>query len=419
MNSWSFGLNHELDIIMVPIQVVLVFCTFYYLFLFAFGIYRRPEKVLAEPQKKFALVVSAHNEEAVIGQLVENLKHLDYPKYMYDIMIIADNCTDKTASIAKEYGAMVFERFHREKRGKGFALEWMFEKIFQMEKKYDAVVIFDADNLVKTNFLREMNHKLVQGHQIVQCYLDSKNPFDTWVTASFSIAFWHTNRLLQLARYNIGLSNILGGTGMCITTKVLKEFGWGATSLTEDLEFSMKALLNGVKTTWAHDAVIYDEKPLTFMQAWNQRKRWAQGHVDIFIRYFPKLMWKGVTTGNFSMIDASIHLFQPALVMMVTFFLLLNSIPAISSNYTYIFESIMPLEFWQTISYVQLFSPVAALLLDRVDKRAFRYILYYPIFIYSWIPICFIGFIYRHRREWSHTAHTRSISYQEVMQRIR
>lgn len=415
MGLWENLFAQKYDFLMVPLQFLIIFCTFYYLFLSLFGLWRKKEGPPVAPSKQFALVIAAHNEEAVIGQLVDNLKKLDYPKELYEIFIVADNCTDNTAGIAREAGAQVFERFNRQQRGKGFALEWMFEKIFRMERHFDGIVIFDADNLVKPNFLAEMNTKMVEGHQIVQCYLDSKNPFDTWVTATFSIAFWHTNRLLQLARYNLGLSNILGGTGMCISTDLLRQYGWGATSLTEDLEFSMKALLNGVKTTWAHDAVIYDEKPLTFMQSWNQRKRWAQGHVDVFVRYFPKLVWKGITTGNFSMLDGAIHLFQPMLVMLVTFFLAFNSIEVFRSNYTQVFGLMSNVNIWELLSYVQLAQPFLALALDKVDRRAFKWVIFYPVFIYSWIPIVFLGFLYRNKRDWSHTVHTRGLSYNEVI----
>lgn len=84
-----------------------------------------------------------------------SLKRLDYPKELYDIFVIADNCTDKTAEKAREKGALVYERFDKDKRGKGYALEWMFNKLFKMDKKYDAVIIFDADNLASKNFSRK------------------------------------------------------------------------------------------------------------------------------------------------------------------------------------------------------------------------------------------------------------------------
>ena len=401
---------------MVPVQVIIIFLTFYYFILSMFGLYRKQEDKIIKPEKSFAIVVAAHNEEAVIRPLLENLLQLDYPKKLYDIFVVADNCTDKTALIAGGAGAIVYRRFNTEKRGKGYALEWMFRRLFKLERQYDAIAIFDADNLVKENFLYEMNNKLCQGHKIVQCYLDSKNPFDTWVTNTFSIAFWVTNRLLQLARYNTGrLSNVLGGTGMCISMDVLKEFGWGATSLTEDLEFSMKALSHGVKTTWAHDTVVYDEKPLTFMQSWHQRKRWAQGQVDVAGRYFFLLINKGIRERKFMYIDAAIHLFQPALVMIATFFILTNLVSTFQLHYSNIFTLVMPWTGWQILSTVQFLYPVAALALDRLPWRAYVGIILYPVFIYSWIPIVFLGFMNRKDKQWSHTKHTRSISIEDVV----
>lgn len=408
--------SHLFNMIMVPVQLIIIFMTFYYFVLSMFGLFRRPDKKVLEPEKSFALVVAAHNEEAVIGPLVDNLLNLDYPKELYDVFVVADNCTDKTALIAKNAGALVHQRFNNEKRGKGYALEWMFHRLFKLERQYDAVIIFDADNLVNETFLVEMNSKLCQGHQIVQCYLDSKNPYDTWVTNTFSITFWLSNRLLQLARYNTGfLNNVLGGTGMCISTKVLKDLGWGATSLTEDLEFTMKALISGIKTTWAHDAIVYDEKPLTFIQAWNQRKRWAQGQVDVAGRYFFPLIYKAFKERKLMYFDAAVHLFQPALVMIATFFMFVNLISGLQSSYTQVFNVVMPWSGWQILSAFSLVFPVAALALERLPWRAYAGLILYPVFIYSWIPIVFLGFVNRKDKSWSHTKHTRSIKYDDVV----
>ncbi|SHN87567.1 glycosyltransferase family 2 protein [Desulfitobacterium chlororespirans] len=416
--DFMFGVtgSHLFNMIMVPVQLIIIFMTFYYFVLSMFGLFRRPDKKVLEPEKSFALVVAAHNEEAVIGPLVDNLLNLDYPKELYDVFVVADNCTDKTALIAKNAGALVHQRFNNEKRGKGYALEWMFHRLFKLERHYDAVIIFDADNLVNETFLVEMNSKLCQGHQIVQCYLDSKNPYDTWVTNTFSITFWLSNRLLQLARYNTGfLNNVLGGTGMCISTKVLKDLGWGATSLTEDLEFTMKALVSGIKTTWAHDAIVYDEKPLTFIQAWNQRKRWAQGQVDVAGRYFFPLIYKAFKERKLMYFDAAVHLFQPALVMIATFFMFVNLISGLQSSYTQVFNVVMPWSGWQILSAFSLVFPVAALALERLPWRAYAGLILYPVFIYSWIPIVFLGFVNRKDKSWSHTKHTRSIKYDDVV----
>ena len=102
----------------------------------------------------------AHNEEAVVGELVKNLRSLDYPDELYDIFVVADNCTDKTAEVASAAGANVHERFNKEEVGKGYAMGWMFDRVEKMDRKYDAFLIFDADNLVHPQFMLEMNDHL-------------------------------------------------------------------------------------------------------------------------------------------------------------------------------------------------------------------------------------------------------------------
>ena len=238
------------DIFMIPLQLLIVFFTVYYFVISFFGIFgRKRDEKIKTPEKTFAIIVAAHNEDRVIGQLVENLHLLNYPDSLYDIFVVADNCQDNTAKIAKDGGALVYERTSTDEKGKGFALEWMFNKLFAMKKQYDAVVIFDADNLVHLDFLMEMNSRLCKGERLIQGYLDAKNPNDTWISGVFAISFWVVNHIWHLAKYNIGLSSVLGGTGMCISMDILRKHGWGATCLTEDMEFTMKALLEGIPTT--------------------------------------------------------------------------------------------------------------------------------------------------------------------------
>ena len=190
---------------------------------------------------------------------------------------------------ASKTQARILVRNNDEEKGKGYALEWAFARIFSLEENYDAICVFDADNVVSGTYLIEMNKMLNDGHEVIQGYIDSKNPFDSWISISYSIAFWLSNRIFQQPRYNLGLSGSLCGTGFCIRTLVLKEMGWGATCLTEDLEFTMKLLLNDKKVAYCKNAIVYDEKPLTFAQSWRQRKRWMQGHTDCAKRYLPKL----------------------------------------------------------------------------------------------------------------------------------
>lgn len=308
---------------------IFVFCiTGYYLIIAVFGLFRKHKEKDYTANKKYALIVAAHNEEVVIGNLLDSMGKLNYPKELYDVFVIADNCTDKTAEISRAHGVKVFERNDKEKRGKGYALEWMFDKIFKMKEKYDAVAIFDADNLVSTEFLREINAKMNEGFKVVQGYLDSKNPEDSWIASSYSIAFWSQNRMFQLSRENLGLSNQIGGTGFAIDINILKKLGWGATCLTEDLEFSCKLILNNERVGWAHDAVIYDEKPLTLKQSWNQRKRWMQGFADVATRFFTRLVKKAIKDKDFRALDCALYVAQPFVVILLGISLVLSFLQA-------------------------------------------------------------------------------------------
>lgn len=407
----------------------------------------------------------------VIGKIIESLEALDYPKNLYDIFIIADNCTDNTAKIAKTYdGVYVCERNVPDKRGKGYALEWMFSKLFNMDKDYDAIAIFDADNLVSKNFLKEMNYKMLKGYKVVQGYIDSKNPNDSWITGSYSIAFWTANRLFQLARANLGLSNQIGGTGFCMDSETLKELGWGATCLTEDLEFTCKLVLNGHKVGWAHNARVYDEKPLTLKQSWNQRKRWMQGFADVSSRFFTKLIKKAFKERSFVALDCALYTVQPFVTLLLALSAILTLIQNNSSRGANIFviSYLFSPWVWKTFSIIQfLFTPLIMLLEKKLSKgmfltfsayslnvflfalilgnkpklyevavlsiiylgafisllyvvdrkkslKMFIWYLLYGIYTLTWIPITIQGILNKNNKEWSHTKHIREMSIQEM-----
>lgn len=397
------------EVFFIVVQAVLTVFTFYCFVISLFGFYRKQEGRLLPASSRFAVVVAAHNEERVIGQLIKNLLELNYPKDLYDIYVVADNCVDSTALVAAEHGAKVIERFNNEEKGKGYALGYTFDKIFNCGVDYDAVVVFDADNLVSSDFLMIMNTHLLKGEKIIQGYLDTKNPEDTWVTRAIYICYLITNRFLQLAKYNLGLTCALGGTGMCLSVEVLKKYGWGMTSLTEDLEFQTKALMNNIKVTWAHDAKIYDEKPLTIMQSLRQRKRWMQGHCNVAGRYMGKLLWEGITNKNIAQVDGALYLVQPFFWMFTGLAIAINIISGIG------IEIFMENPEWTIIAFfAQFFYFSLGLALERVKPRVYWWLFFYPIFALTWIPVAYIGFAMRKNKEWNHTLHIRDIKHENI-----
>lgn len=400
------------------IQVIIFIAGCYFFGISILGWIKRKEndpKSYA-PQKKFALIIAAHNEEKVIGHVIESLFRQNYPRELYDVYVIADNCSDNTAQIASEHGALVFIRTNNELRGKGHALEWMFAKIFAMPEKYDAISVFDADNLVTSNFLLEMNAKLCEGYKVVQGYIDSKNPYDSWITCSYSIAFWLSNRIFQLPRHNLGLSCSLCGTGFCVDVDTLKKIGWGATCLTEDLEFTMKLALSNLKVAWAHNAVVYDEKPLTLKQSWNQRKRWMQGHADCASRFLGPLFKKAFRDSDLTSFDNAVYLFQPIRFIFIGLITIMMWIQTVFPQSPFFnLKYVFPVEIWYIFAALQfLYGPFVILTEKKFDARAMLGFLIYPIYCLTWMPITIQGFMSKNNKDWNHTHHSREISISDL-----
>lgn len=253
---------------------------------------------------KYTFVIPARNEEAVIPKLIESINLLDYPKELYNIIVIADNCTDNTAKIAKNLGVTVFERFDDSKRRKGYALESLFDSLITENKldESDAYIIVDADNLLKKDFLIEMNKGFVENGNVLCGYRSTKN-FDTnIISASYGIHFFRSTVSLHRPRAILNVGTHLAGTGICIGTHLLKN-GWHHTCLTEDTELTADLVSKGIKIGFVEDAVLYDEQPTNIFVACRQRLRWTKGRLTVFFKTFPKIIKSIFTKKSFTSYD--------------------------------------------------------------------------------------------------------------------
>ncbi|MFB0918692.1 MAG: glycosyltransferase family 2 protein [Clostridiaceae bacterium] len=406
------------------INIVTVVISLYYLILSLFSIYIKRRRKVKNLERSFAILIPAHNEANVIKNTVESCNNLDYDRDKFDVFVVADNCSDNTGTIAKNAGASVLEPETTSESGKAWVLEWFFHKLFKMPKKYDSVLILDADNLIHPDFLKAINDKMNEGYEVVQGYLDSKNPFDSITTAFNSLEFWMTDRLGKLSRDNVGLSSQLGGTGFAVETHILEKFGWDPDCLAEDLEFTCKLCLNGYKVGWAHDAKIYDEKPLTLKQSLRQRTRWMQGYADVFSKYFFKLMGKAIKTRSFVMADCAIYTLQPVIFIMIGIrwggaflFDLIEFLQNGSGSLTrsisggsYIFGLlVIGIYLIQT-----LLVPIVLKMDGKLNIKTIVTYLLYPLYSATWVPVAFVGMINKDKKEWVHTEHTRAISHEEI-----
>ena len=373
----------------------------------------KPLKV--KKDHKFMAIIPAHNEEAVVGNLIESLKNQNYNKELYDIYVIADNCTDRTAQVARNAGAIVYERFETEKKTKGFALDWFIKQKIQENADYDALFVFDADNIVDKNFIKNMNKKLCQGEDVVQGYRDIKNPTDSWITSGYALFYWTMHRFYHLARYNVGLSPLLNGTGFMVRFDVLKPDGWQTKTLTEDIEFSLQRIIKGKKLGWATDAIVYDEQPVGFKQSWSQRSRWTVGHMQC-IKEYTKSLAKAIKENKSMMnVDGFLYIVGSIPMFVLTIILLLtNFLMYAGSAITQADLMLNILRYLVPTFLLPILTSMFAMWLDkRPIKPMIKGLLCYPLFMGSWLVINF-KCLFRRNTKWEKINHVRDIKINEI-----
>ncbi len=407
-----------LEIIMILERIIFYFTTFfgvYQLAIFLCSFVKDKEKPkIINKNHKFMAVISARNEESVISALIKSLKEQDYPRELLDIYVIADNCTDNTASVARKAGAIVMERFDNTKRSKGYALEWFFDRILTEKKdEYDAFCVFDADNIVDKNFYKIMNDKLCRGEKIVQGYRDIKNPNDTWVTSNYALYYWVMNRFFNYARYKIGLSPMINGTGFMVSMDIIKENnGWHSETLTEDIEFSIKEISKGHLLGWAHDAIVYDEQPLGFMTSCKQRMRWAVGHIQTVRCTFGSFFKKGGFTP--ARIDAVIYLMGMPIMWLSLVLTILNLIKFILIPEGLFIWLDKMLLYIIVASLVLILQALFTVLVEKKDvRKVVKGLVTYPIFLLSWICVNMLAH-FNLKLEWKPIKHVKAVDIKDM-----
>ena len=375
----------------------------------------KDKPLVEDKQNRFMAIIPAHNEAAVVANLIESLKNQTYPKELYDIYVIADNCTDNTAEIARNAGAIVYERFDETKKTKGYALNWFLEQKIEENAPYDAFCIFDADNIADKNFLKAMNKKLCQGEDVVQGYRDIKNPSDNWITAGYAIFYWTMNRLYHLARYNLGLSPLLNGTGFMVRFDIIKPTGWDTKTLTEDIEFSLKNIIEGRKLGWATEAIVYDEQPTGFKQSWSQRTRWTVGHIQCMKEYTGLLAAAVKEKKTLMNFDGLLYILGSIPMFVITLVLLLiNVIMYLADGMTTIDLVINFLRYLVPTFLLPILTAILIMILDKKPiKPMLKGLAFYPIFLGTWLLINF-KCLFKRETKWEKIEHVRDIKINEV-----
>lgn len=287
------------------------------------GIFATRKFPPAKSRHKYAILVAARNEAPVIGNLLESIRMQDYPSELVTVFVVADNCTDDTAKLAREGGAVCYERNDTKHRTKGFALQFLIEQIRRDYgiDAFEGYFLFDADNLLKNDYISRMNDSFDAGEKIITSYRNTKNFDDNWISASYAIHWLRTIRSEHRARSLFRLATRIQGTGFLFAWEIIKD-GWNYTSLTEDRALSADAVVNGYRISYNNAAEFYDEQPVDLKIALRQRIRWAKGHLQAFVESGGKLFKNIFTTckigfaGRFMSLDMLNVIFPRSLMTM-------------------------------------------------------------------------------------------------------
>lgn len=408
-------------IINICVSIFFILCHSYQFFYLIYALFVSPKKYSATKQtNRYAIMISARNEEKVIGHLLQSIKACDYPSELVDIYVIADNCTDRTAQTAAENGATVYQRFNQKLIGKGYALNELYSHITDLHgaEYYDGFFVFDADNLLDKHYITEMDKCFSAGNRVLTSYRNSKNYGDNWISAGYALWFLREAKFLNNPRSLLGTSCAISGTGFLIHRDILnKQKGWKHFLLTEDIEFSIDNVIRGEKIGYCHTAILYDEQPSSFKVAWRQRLRWSKGFLQVMRDYGVSLSKRCVK--SFSAFDM---LMTIAPAFLISLFCLAANLSALvyafSCNTAFVGTIVSSLVYTVFSAYMLLF--VVGLITGITEWKqihcpASRKILSFftfPLFMMTYIPISVQALFVK--VEWKPIEHNVAISMDEL-----
>lgn len=366
---------------------------------------RRPmAPASAPPLRRLGVLIPAHDEELSLGAALGSLALQRYPRDRFEVIVIADNCRDRTADIARNAGATVMERSDPGKRGKGHALAWTLDRLSRSDSPHDAYVIVDADSLTSPNLLEVMNRFLGEGWEAIQVHNAVGNPGQTWMTALRFASFASYSYLRPLGRTWLGFTAKLQGNGMGLATSLLRRHRWESFALAEDFDYSAGLAALGVRVAFAKEAEVRSDMPLTLDQAHTQVARWELGRWQVLRRHVPRLLGIALRERSLWRAEAALDLLTPPLSFLIglpAFFVALDAglfalgrVGAWSGTLAAL---------WSGVLVACLVHLLVALLLVRAPAFVYRALLCAPIYLVKLIRINLAVLLGRGEKGWART----------------
>ena len=393
MSLWLFP-QITMFLLVLPFTLVAL-----YLFVLTIAACLHPDKLLIngsftgkhDPWARFVILIPAHNEELLLGAVIRKLRGLSYPASHYEIAVIADNCDDKTADIAREAGAITLVRNDSDNRGKGQALNWAIKgPLAAWQKPWDALVVIDADSVVNPDFLWFMSERLKQGFQAMQAYYGVDDPSESWRSALMCSALSAFHFLRPLGRDRLGLPCGLKGNGMCFARRLVERFGYPATSVVEDVELALIYLREGIGVKFTPGAHVLGQMAATATQADTQRQRWEGGRLSLVSDWALPLWREGLKERNPSKVDAAVDLLIPPLTLLVvpTFLGWAIMLLITIMNPSLLSQSVFGI--WSLVLLALIFYVVWGLILVRAPLTVWMRLSTAPLFV-VWKMAVYLG----------------------------
>ena len=410
------------------IGALFVLCFLYQVVFFLVGIFYGEVKIpKAKRNHRYAFFIAAHNEEAVIANLIKSIKDQYYPSELIDIFVVADACTDDTARVAREAGAIVYERNDLARKGKSWVMDYGFDRILnEYPGKYEAFFIFDADNLLSRSYVSIMNDAFDQGYLALTSYRNSKNFGSSWISAAYATWFLREARFLNNARMICGTSCAVSGSGYLVSSKIIEGMhGWDFHTLTEDIQFSTFCAIHGVRIGYA-PAEFYDEQPVDFPASWKQRMRWTKGFYQVFFTYGSHLVKSIAFFRRFAAYDLFMTIAPGNLLSLISVLVNLTFIIVGSLSHGFLatdrelamcFGSLMMtlVSMYMTFFVAGLFTTVFERKHIHCTSRlrVFTNLFTFPLFMFTYIPITVAALFLK--VDWVPTPHGVSVTLEQVM----
>lgn len=410
------------------VGLVFSVCFLYQVVFFFIGLIRGQVKIPpAKKQHTYAFFIAAHNEEAVIANLVKSIKDQDYPSELIDVFVVADACTDNTAQAAREAGAIVYERNDLSRKGKSWVMDYGFDRILrEYPGKHEAFFIFDADNLLSRDYVTIMNDAFDQGYLALTSYRNSKNFGSSWISSAYATWFIREARYLNNARMICHTSCAVSGSGYLVSAKLIEGMkGWDFHTLTEDIQFSTFCAIHGVRIGYA-PAEFFDEQPVTLKASIKQRMRWTKGFYQVLFTY-GRHMFKSI--GKF-------HRFAAYDMLMVVGPAMLLTLMCLLVNVTFIAVGSLSHGFLATDAEIEMAIGSIIMMLAYMygtffvmglsttitewkhihcpqKWRLFTNLFTFPLFMFTYVPLTVAALFLK--VDWVPTPHDVSVTLDEVL----